>query len=98
MSRPKCSAIMADGSVCGRDWRASYPVWRVGAPPISLCRTHDYFLDLLPQDRIEIVGGWLGNVWNDDAKVWTVLNTVFADRRSNRLSAHWLAVEGKVAS
>ncbi len=46
--------------------------------------------------RLEVVGGWLGAAWNPDAKVWTVLTTVYETRDGLDASPHWWALRRPV--
>ena len=66
----------------------------VGGPSATLCRTHEPG-DAPPNEsdaRVEVVGGWLGRAWNADAKVWTVLTTVYETRDALTTSKHWYAL------
>ena len=96
-----CAALTVRGRRCGRPHYTEYPVtfsWDpikgvgVGGPHIPLCRMHGYLHELERHERIQIVGGWMGAAWNPDAKVWTVLTTVYETKDGLDASKHWWAL------
>jgi hypothetical protein len=96
-----CIAILATGERCSRMHWTEYPItfaWDpikgvgIDAPSATLCRMHGYLWELADGERVEIVGGWMGQAWNPDAKVWTVLTTVYESKDSLFASKHWWAL------
>ena len=100
----RCLALDFRGKRCNRRIASIVPIlfsWDpvrgvgTGAPSATLCRVHG--LDGVHGDvRLEVVGGWLGAAWNPDAKVWTVLTTVYETRDGLDASPHWWALRRPV--
>jgi hypothetical protein len=95
-----CVALDYRGRRCGRPHFSEVPItftWDpvrgigIGAPAATLCRMHDW-CGVNGPVRLEVVGGWMGDAWNPDAKVWTVLTTVYATRDGLTASPHWFAM------
>jgi hypothetical protein len=96
-----CVALTVRGRRCGRPHMSEVGIlftWDpvkgvgIGGPNVTLCRMHRYMGDVAQAERFEIVGGWIGRAWNPDAKVWTVLVTVYERREGNEVSRHWWAL------
>jgi len=95
-----CVALDFRGRRCGRRCVTIVPIifeWDpvrgvgTGGPSANLCRVHN--LDGVRQDvRVEVIGGWLGDAWNPQANVWTVLTTVYATKEGLEASPHWWAM------
>lgn len=95
-----CMAIAVPGERCNRRHFTEIPVmfaWDpvlgvgVGGPSITLCRMHNYLWSLPAEERVHIVGGWMGRAWNNEAEVWTVMTTVYETADGLDLSKVWWA-------
>jgi hypothetical protein len=96
-----CVALTVRGVRCGRPHVTEVPIlfsWDpvrgrgVAGPSACFCRMHRYMSDVHDDERFELVGGWLGRAWNPDAKVWTVIMTVYESRACLFASPHWWAL------
>ena len=94
-----CVAMTVRGRRCGRTAQELLTVtfkWDpvrgvgVGGPDLPLCRMHGIG-EMRGSDRFEVVGGWVGAAWNPEARVWTVLTTVYETRGGFGASRHWWA-------
>jgi len=94
----RCIAIV-DGRRCKLGARAHCPVtfaWDpikgvgIGGPHVPLCSVHNSkHWRLKGGERFRIIGGWYGYIWNSQAKVWTVLQSVFRSRTSHKYADAW---------
>jgi hypothetical protein len=95
-----CVALDFRGRRCGRRSVCEFPItftWDpvrgvgTGAPSATFCRMHEPW-GLKGPDRMAVVGGWLGDAWNPEAKVWTVLTTIYETKDGLAASLHWWAL------
>jgi hypothetical protein len=100
-----CVALTARNNRCSRRYYTEYTItftWDpiagkgIGAPSAPFCRMHGYLWELPPEDRIAIVGGWIGRAWNPYDQCYTVLTTVYQEQTGFRASEHWWALRRDV--
>lgn len=95
----RCMAICRDSRRCTRGARWSLPItfaWDpvagvgVGGPDLRLCGQHGVVgMQVRGPKRLRVTGGWYGAAWNQDAKVWTVLGTVYSTQDGLTASPAW---------
>lgn len=93
----QCMHLVGDRR-CKRSAQWTFPVtyqWLISGtgiegPNLRMCRQHgNGTLDVKKEKRFPVIDGWYGHIWNDEAKVWTVLRCVFSTETGHLASKAW---------
>lgn len=95
----RCMCMTKKGNRCSRSssWTMGVcfgwdPIKGLGVdgPDLKMCRQHgDATFDKPPEHRIRVIAGWYGRIFNQQAKVWTVMCSVFLHPTRHVYSPLW---------